>query len=230
MAIALHLLPSKAALRPVTQPAWTLPAVLHNPPAMSIPLDRRSFLRTSAALALGSSLILPSLDAQEATPKIPTPAKQPPTKPPALPPDQVQAAVGLSHRSLEKVRELVDAIPLLANACWDWGGSDFETPLQAAAHTGQRKIAEYLLGKGARLDLYAAAMLGQLDFVKTVMTLNPRAHEIPGPHGFTVLHCARRGGNEAKPVHDWLLAQGVPDVTFRPLPYVWPEGTAPGAT
>lgn len=218
-----------AALRPITHLDSTVPIVLFTPSVMSSPLDRRSFLRTSAALAFGSSLLLPSLAAQEASPIIPPPASKPPPKPPALPPDQVQATVGHAHRSLEKVRELVEAIPLLANACWDWGGGDFETPLQAAAHTGQRKIAEYLHGKGARLDLYAAAMLGQLDFVKAVMTLNPRAHEIPGPHGFTLLHCARRGGDGAKPVHDWLLAQGVPDVTFRPLPYVWPEGTAPGA-
>ena len=196
---------------------------------MSSPLDRRSFLRASATLVVGGSLFMPSLAAQQATPAAPTPANKRPPKPPALPPDKVQAAVGQSHRSLENVMKLVGEIPLLANACWDWGGGDFETPLQAAAHTGQREIAGYLLGQGARLDLYAAAMLGQLDFVKVVMSINPRAHEIPGPHGFTVLHCARQGGAEARPVHDWLLAQGVPDVTFRPLPYVWPTGTAPGA-
>jgi hypothetical protein len=195
---------------------------------MNTVLDRRAFLRASSTIAVVGALLPVSLAAQQspAVSATPTAAR----KPPALPPGKVQATVGESHRSLDKVRELVEETPLLANACWDWGGGDFEAPLQAAAHTGQREIAEYLLGKGARLDLYAAAMLGQLDFVKTVMTLNPRAHEIPGPHGFTVLHCARRGGNEAKPVHDWLLAQGVPDVTFRPLPYVWPEGTAPGAT
>lgn len=194
---------------------------------MNTVLDRRAFLRASSTIAVVSALLPVSLTAQQspAVPATPTVAR----KPPALLPGKVQAAVGESHRSLDKVRELVEETPLLANACWDWGGGDFETPLQAAAHTGQRGIAEYLLGKGARLDLYAAAMLGQLDFVKAVMTLNPRAHEIPGPHGFTLLHCARRGGDEAKPVHDWLLAQGVPDVTFRPLPYVWPEGTAPGA-
>jgi hypothetical protein len=42
------------------------------PSVMSTPLDRRSFLRASAALAFGSSLLLPSLAAQEAAPVIPT--------------------------------------------------------------------------------------------------------------------------------------------------------------
>ena len=138
---------------------------------------------------------------------------------------KVQAVVGQAHRSLEEVRKLVEETPLLANACWDWGGGDFETPLEAAAHTGQRAIAEYLLSKGARPSLYAAAMLGQLDLVKAHLAVDPNAHSIPGPHGFTVLHCAKEG--EAKAVVEWLLAQGVPDVTHRPLNFVWPEGTKP---
>lgn len=177
------------------------------------------FLHTSAGL-VATSLLFTLGSAQETKAPLPGGAKAPAT-PPALPPDKVQATVGQSHRSLENVMKLVDETPLLANACWDWGGGDFETALQAAAHTGGRDIAEYLLSKGARLDIYAAAMLGQLDFIKAVLALNPTAHEIPGPHGFTLLHCAQQGGERGKPVYDWLIAQGVPDVTFRPLPFVW---------
>ncbi len=193
-------------------------------------MNRRSFLLSSASLAAAAPLaafISPRFNQQAdtATPAAPRP-KAPP-KPPALPPDKVQATVGQAHRSLESVRQLVEETPLLANACWDWGGGDFETPLQAAAHTGGHEIAEYLLNKGARLDVFAAAMLGQLDFVKATLTLFPKAHEIPGPHGFTLLHCARQGGQKAKAVHDWLLANGVPDITQRPLPFIWPAGTAP---
>lgn len=198
---------------------------------MNPSLDRRRFLRSSAQLLAGGSLVAlvaPSLLAQATpAPAAPPPASKPPPKPPALPPEKVKEVVGQAHRSLEKVKQLVEETPLLANASWDWGGGDFETPLQAAAHTGGREIAEYLLSKNARIEIYAAAMLGQLDFVKAVLALNPKAHEIPGPHGFTLLHCAKQGGEKAKPVYDWLLASGVPEVTFRPLPYIWPEGTAP---
>ena len=193
---------------------------------MILPIDRRTFLRASAGLIAGSAMLSSALFAQTAAPAAPA-AGKPPPKPPALPPDKVQATVGQAHRSLENVMKLVEETPLLANACWDWGGGDFETPLQAAAHTGGRNIAEYLLSKNARIDIYAAAMLGQLDFVRAVLALNPRAHEIPGPHGFTLLHCAKQGGETSKPVFDWLLAQGVPEVLQRPLPYVWPADTAP---
>jgi len=198
---------------------------------MKTPMNRRLFLLSSATLAAAAPLaafISPRFSQQAESAAPATNRPKPPPRPPALPPDKVQATVGQAHRSLEKVRELVEETPLLANACWDWGGGDFETPLQAAAHTGGRDIAEYLLSKGARLDVYAAAMLGQLDFIKATLALNPKAHEIPGPHGFTLLHCAKQGGEKAKPVYDWLLASGVPDVTHRPLPYNWPAGTGPG--
>lgn len=189
--------------------------------------SRRSFLHTSAGL-VASGLFACIASAQETKTPPPGVAK-PPAKPPALPPDKVQATVGQAHRSLDKVRELVEATPLLANACWDWGGGDFETPLEAAAHTGGRDIAEYLLSKGARPSLYAAGMLGQLELVKAFLATDPKAHLVPGPHGFTLLHCVKKGGDPAKPVLDWLLAQGVPDITQRPLPFIWPEGTTPPA-
>ncbi len=188
-------------------------------------MNRRTFLLSSVQLAAAAPVValMSSHFAAQADTAAPSPPRpSTPPKPPALAPGKVHATVDQAHRSLDQVMKLVEETPLLANASWDWGGGDFETPLQAAAHTGGHAIAEYLLGKGARLDLYAAAMLGQLDFVKAVLALNPKAHEIPGPHGFTLLHCAKQGGVQAKPVLDWLLDQGVPNVAFRPLAYVWP--------
>ena len=35
------------------------------------------------------------------------------------------------------------------------------------------------------------------------------AAAVPGPHGFTLLHCAKQGGAGAQPVYDWLRAKGV---------------------
>ncbi len=201
---------------------------------MKIPMNRRAFVLSSASLVAAAPLaafISPRFNQQadSTAPAAPAPRPKAPRPPPALPPDKVQATVGQSHRSLENVRKLVDETPLLANACWDWGGGDFETALQAAAHTGQREIAEYLLSKGARLDVFAAAMLGELGFVQAAFALYPNANEIHGPHGFTLLHCAREGGEKARPVVDWLVARGVPDVSRRPLPFIWPPGTSPDA-
>ena len=189
--------------------------------------SRRSFLRTSAGL-VASGLFINGAAAQETQPPPPGVPKAPP-KPPALPPEKVQATVRVAHGNLPKLRDLLEENPLLANASWDWGGGDFETPLQAAAHTGGREIAEYLLSRNARLDIYGAGMLGHLDFIKAALALNPRMHEVPGPHGFTLLHCVKQGGAPAKPVYDFLLGQGVPEVFQRPLPFIWPAGTAPAA-
>lgn len=188
-------------------------------------LTRRSFLRASAGCALAGLFARTSLaqDTQPPPPGVPTA----PAKPPALLPAKVQAAVGFAHGNLEKLRALVDEIPLLVNACWDQGGGDFETPLQAAAHMGRREIAEFLLSRNARIDIYGAGMLGHLDFIRAALAQNPQIHEVPGPHGFTLLHCVKQGGAPARPVYDFLLAQGVPEIFQRPLPFVWPEGAAP---
>ncbi len=195
-------------------------------------IDRRSFIRTTA---LASSGLLASSLLAQTTPVAPvpalpaTPAQKPAPKPLALAPEKVQATVGKSHRSLPDVQALIAENALLVNSCWDWGGGDFETPLQAAAHTGGREIAEFLLSHNARLDIYAAGMLGMTGFVQAAMAANPQIHLVPGPHGFTLLHCVKQGGEKSKPLYDWLVAQGVPEVFQRPLPYVWPAGTEPKA-
>jgi hypothetical protein len=44
-------------------------------------------------------------------------------------------------------------------------------------------IVEFLLEKGARIDLFCAAMMGQLDAVKAFLTLQPQLIDARGPHG-----------------------------------------------
>ena len=123
---------------------------------------------------------------------------------PTLDSSLVQEFVGNAHGDLNRVKELLAQEPALINACWDWGGGDFETGLGAAAHMGQRDIARFLLENGARLDLFAAAMLGKLDIVKAALTAFPEAVHIPGPHGIPLIAHARAGGDEAKEVLEYL--------------------------
>ena len=125
-------------------------------------------------------------------------------KPAALIAELVQEFVGKSHADLDRVREMLDAEPALANASWDWGGGDWETGLGAAAHMGRRDIATFLLERGARLDLFAAAMLGELEIVKAAVSAYPEARDVPGPHGITLLAHAQAGGEQAKAVVDFL--------------------------
>jgi hypothetical protein len=116
---------------------------------------------------------------------------------PAFPthdPATVKEVVGASHRSLDRVKELVSRQPTLAKAVWDWGFGDWESALGAAAHTGQRAIAEYLLEQGASPTIFSAAMLGHTDVVKAMIAAQPGVERRRGPHGITLLAHARAGG------------------------------------
>jgi hypothetical protein len=125
-------------------------------------------------------------------------------KKPALELTLVQDFVGKSHADLEGVRELLMQEPALINSAWDWGGGDWETGLGAAAHMGRRDIATYLLENGARLDLFAAAMLGNLAIVKATLETYPDALDTPGPHGIPLIAHAQAGGREAIQVYEYL--------------------------
>jgi hypothetical protein len=125
-------------------------------------------------------------------------------KKPALEMTLVQDFVGKSHADLDGVKELLGREPALINSAWDWGGGDWETGLGAAAHMGRRDIATYLLENGARLDLFAAAMLGHLNIVKATLEAYPEAVNIPGPHDIPLIAHAQAGGNEARQVYEYL--------------------------
>ena len=105
-----------------------------------------------------------------------------------------------AHGDLSRVNALLDQEPKLINAAWDWGGGDWETALGAAAHMGRKDIAQALLARGARLDVFAAAMLGKLEIIQAVLAAFPDALRVPGPHGIPLVQHARAGGEEAAPV------------------------------
>ena len=122
----------------------------------------------------------------------------------AIQPDLVRTFVANAHGDLDVVKELLEREPMLVNAAWDWGGGDWETGLGAAAHMGRRDIALYLLGKGARMDVFAAAMLGELEIVQVMLKAFPEARDLRGPHGIPLLNHAKAGGQEAAAVVEWL--------------------------
>jgi hypothetical protein len=120
--------------------------------------------------------------------------------PAPLDPQKVQAFVANAHGDLDAVRGLLDEEPRLVNAVWDWGGGDWESGLGAAAHMGRRDIALYLIENGARIDLFAAAMLGHVDVVSAVLAKFPEMREANGPHGIPLVEHARAGGEGATEV------------------------------
>ncbi|MFT3883266.1 MAG: hypothetical protein QM703_26885 [Gemmatales bacterium] len=81
----------------------------------------------------------------------------------------------------------------------------------AASHTGQRGIAEFLLERGARIDIFAAAMLGYTAVVKSFVAAQPGVQRTLGPHGITLLSHAKAGGKQARETLDYLLSLGDAD-------------------
>ena len=171
------------------------------------PVDRRSLLKSAALL---SPLLLPisrPLVAASAPPETKSdPAPRIGDSYPAQDPDMVREMVGVSHFSLEKVTALVERHPTLAKASWDWGFGDWETALGAASHTGQKAIARFLIDRGAPPTLFSAAMLGQLEVVKTALAASPGVERMKGPHGIPLIAHARAGGEDAAAVLEFLQA------------------------
>jgi hypothetical protein len=130
----------------------------------------------------------------------------------------VQDFVIFAHSDLPMTRKLLEKEPALLNAAMDWGGGDWETALGGASHMGRRDIALYLLEYGARIDIFCAAMLGQLDAVKSFLTLQPKLIDAKGPHGFSLHFHAQVGDKDAEKVLDYL--QSIKKVELKPNPFL----------
>jgi hypothetical protein len=130
----------------------------------------------------------------------------------------VQDFVVFAHSDLAMTKKLVEKEPALLNATMDWGAGDWETGLGGASHMGRRDIVEMLLDKGARIDLFCATMLGLLDAVKAMLTLQPKLIDAKGPHGFTLHFHAQVGGKDSEKVLDYL--QSVKKIELKPVPWL----------
>jgi hypothetical protein len=120
----------------------------------------------------------------------------------------VKEFVGVCHGKFDRVKEMLENDHLLLHVSYDWGGGDYESGIEAAGHVGNKDIAAYLLGKGARYNIYLACMLGHLDIVKQVTVGNPNLLNSKGPHGFTMLHHAQKGGDQSLTVVQYLESLG----------------------
>lgn len=152
-------------------------------------MNRRLVLKAGAALAVQ-----------------PLFAQTVPDRGPRLDLEMVQEFVRVAHGDMEKTKKMLEAQPALVNATWDWGGGDWETGLGGASHVGSRAVAEYLLSKGARMDVFCAAMLGKIDIVKAFLAADPKVVDLPGPHRIPLIRHAMAGKQDA--VVELLKAHG----------------------
>lgn len=163
---------------------------------MNTKLTRKEFIRTNLGILTTGLLVIP----QVAKALHPDQEK----RPDPLKPEMVENFVRKAHGDFAATQELLAETPTLLNATWDWGNGDFETAIGGAGHMGRRDIAEFLISKGARMDIFIAAMLGKTDVVKSMIAAYPDMLHSKGPHGIPLLVHAQKGGDQAKEVLDYL--------------------------
>jgi hypothetical protein len=130
----------------------------------------------------------------------------------------VQDFVIYAHSELDMVKKLLDKEPMLLHAAIDWGGGDWETGLGGASHMGRHDIAGFLLKRGARIDIFCAAMMGLLEAVKVLLVFQPKLIDAKGPHGFSLHFHAQVGGTNSESVLDYL--QTVKRIEMKPNPFL----------
>jgi hypothetical protein len=181
---------------------------------INTPCTRKQFLLGSSAAAVGlfcgRGLLQaqpgssPSGPASSATPASADNVPDFPEHHPQFDRARVKRFVIAGHANLPAVKAMLAEEPNLINGAIDWGNGDFETALGGASHMGRRDIAEYLLEHNARMDIFAATMLGQIDIVKAAVVAFPNIVNVPGPHGIPLIVHAEKGGAAAQAVLEFL--------------------------
>jgi hypothetical protein len=158
-----------------------------------VQISRKDFLKTVSAGALGGLALQPSIvQGQEKVP---------------VKPEIVKEFVIAGHGNLEKTQQMLETHPGLLNASWDWGNGDFEEAIEGAGHVGNREVALFLIGKGARFTMFVAAMLGKIEIVKPMIEAYPDLVHSKGPHGLDLVHHATKGGEPALEVLNFVKSR-----------------------
>jgi len=97
------------------------------------------------------------------------------------------ALVLASHGNLAQARELVESRPELVNEPGVGPAFGGERPLDAAAHTHNRAIAETLLEHGAEHNVYSATFMGEFNLVSEMLKADPALVRTPGVHSIPIL-------------------------------------------
>jgi hypothetical protein len=180
---------------------------------MSTAFTRKRFLLTSGIAAAGFLVgrntqaqpgVAPATPAPSTTPESADNVPDFPEHDPQIDRARVKRFVIAAHGNLAAVKKMLAEDPTLINGTIDWGKGDFETALGGASHMGRRDIAEFLLEHNARMDIFAATMLGQIEIVKAAVAAFPKIVHVPGPHGIPLIVHAQKGGPAAATVLEFL--------------------------
>src|SRR5258706_6089668 len=109
--------------------------------------------------------------------------------------DLVKEFVTASHFDLNKVKTMLAGQPDLLLVEYDWGQmGGLENGIGAAAHVGNRDIAEFFLAQGVPPNICVMAMLGRTEAVRDMLAQNPALANARGAHGITVMFHAAMSG------------------------------------
>ena len=109
--------------------------------------------------------------------------------------EEIRDFVIAAHGNLPRVREMLWENAGLLNAGYQWGEGDCETAIMAASQSGSVGVAEYLLSRGAPMDICTAAMLGRKDVVEQMLAKNPDLINAKGAHGISLIAHAAWSNN-----------------------------------
>lgn len=129
--------------------------------------------------------------------------------------ETVKEFVIAGHSKLDVVKQMLDEYPNLLYCRYDWGNGDFEEAIEGAGHLANRAIAEFLIEKGARPNIFVLTMLGETAIVKAIIEKYPALINAKGAHGFTLLHHAKVGGEPAKELYNYFDQKGLKDTQIK---------------
>ncbi len=109
-----------------------------------------------------------------------------------LPVELVQEFVLAAHNDFAKLQAMYAAEPQLLNVASPTTG---ETALAAASHVGRRDIAIFLLEQGAPMQISTAAMLGDVELVRSYLATDPDLAQSSGAHNIPLLFHAELSNN-----------------------------------
>lgn len=109
--------------------------------------------------------------------------------------ETIREFVIAGHGNLSRTQAMLDETPELLNVKYQWGENDWESAIQAAAHVGSVSVAEYLLSKGAPLEICTAAMLGKRAEIESLLAADSTLIQQNGAHGIPLLAHSAFNGN-----------------------------------
>lgn len=166
-------------------------------------MNRKNFLLQSATA--GAALLINPLKSISQVNQNPEPYKL----------EIVKEFVGVGHGNLVRVKEMLAEYPNLLYCRYDWGNGDFEEAIEGAGHVGNKEIARHLIETGARPNIFVLAMLGETAIVKAILEKYPVLLHAKGPHGFTLLHHAKKGVEEAANLLDYFHQKGLTETQIK---------------